>query len=344
MTKPPDLKALAPYLARLRELPFVRSLNASRRAATEDFEAPRLRVITPSAKFTLEVAHTRMNLGRPTVERYLRQFEARGGDWILFAPEISGPTGQHLAAHGVHYVDLQGNCRLRLGDQYLALIEGRRAPRVSARDKGMRLPGYQTIFALLAKPSLVREPLRTIAEEAEVSRQAVVDALARLVHDRALSHTKRGYLWSPQGWSDAVDRWAVGYHDAVRPQLIVGRFHAPEQDPSALEERLRPALDTCGPWRWGGAAAAWRVAPHYRGDKTVVHLQEVPSDLPRRLRVVPGRDGPLVILRALGGVSFLGTTEDTVHPLLAWAELLVENHDRAFEGAAELREKALVPP
>ena len=344
MTSRSDPGALAPYLARLRELPFVRSLDTPRRTVTNGLDAQRLRVITPSAEFTLLVEHTRMNLGHPTVNRYLRQFEERGGEWILFAPAISGPTGQQLAARGVQYVDLQGNCRVNLGDSYIAMVEGRRTPRVAAHDKGMRLPGYQTTFTLLAKPSLVREPLRAIAEAAEVSRQAVVDALARLTHDRALSRTKRGYLWSPKGWSDAVDRWAVGYHDAVRPQLIVGRFYAPELDPAALEERIRPILDSCGAWRWGGAAAAWRVAPHYRGDKTVVHLREVPSDLQRRLRVIPGRDGPLVILRALGGLSFHGATPDTVHPLLAWAELLEENHDRAFEGAAELREKALTPP
>jgi hypothetical protein len=344
MTKPPDQKALAPYLARLRELPFVRSLDASRSAVTDGIEAQRLRVVTQSAEFTLLVAHTRMNLGHPTVDRYLRQFEAHRGDWILFAPEISAPTGQRLAANSVNYVDLQGNCRLSLGDRYIALIEGRRAPRVTAHDKGMRLPGYQAMFALLAKPSLVREPLRTIAAEAEVSRQAVVDTLARLVHDRALFDTKRGYLWNPKGWSDAIDRWAVGYRDVVRPRLLVGRFHAQEQDPKALQERLRPILDTCGTWRWGGATAALRVAPHYQGERTVVHLEEVPSDLPRRLRAIPGRDGPLVILRTLGEVSLHGATPDTVHPLLAWAELLEENHDRAFEGAAELREKALLPP
>lgn len=76
----------------------------------------------------------------------------------------------------------------------------------------------------------------------------------------------------------------------------------------------------------------------------MVHLRDVPDDLARRLRVVPGRDGSIVVLRTLGEISLEGMTRDTIHPLLAWAELLMENNDRALEAAAEFRERALPPP
>ncbi len=340
----PFMNELEPYLARLRDLPFVRGIDSLEPIVADGRAVPRISLKTPQRGFELRVAHSRMNLSRPTVDRYLRLIEQRGGTWVFFAPEIPASLGHLLAERGVNYVDLPGNCRVDLAERYIAMVEGRRAPRVAAHEKGLRLPGYQTLFALLAKPSLAHEPLRTIAARAEVSTQAVVDALARLVHDRALLRTERGYLWRPQGWQEAIERWRVGYHDLVRPRLLVGHFHAREQDPNALEAMLTPRLDTCGPWRWGGASAAWRVAPHYRGGATVVHLRDVPDDLARRLRVVPGRDGSIVVLRTLGEISLEGMTRDTIHPLLAWAELLMENNDRALEAAAEFRERALPPP
>lgn len=344
---------MASYLDRLRELPFVKGLTVEPEPDAES--DGRLRVRTPRKSYPLRVELKSRFLEREEFERLVVEMARRGSPrdppWILMAPAVSASLGQELAAHGLNYVDRQGNCRVALGKEYLALVEGRRAEPVQAVDKAIRAPGYQTLFALLARPRLIDSPLRTIASEAGVSRQAAVDALARLVSEGAIVETKRGYRWLPKGWGEALDRWLVGYRSALRPRWLVGRYRAQERDPEALERRLQPVLDTFGGWRWGGTAAGFRLTGHYRGPRTVVYLQRASEslrDLPRTLKALPDAEGPLVIVGVpatrVQEIAFDGRTPDTVHPLLVYAEMVIEGDERALEAAAELREKYLTPP
>ncbi len=336
--------ALHGYLHHLRELPFVRAVSSSTRPPVEADAL--LRLDTSAGQHQLQVELKTSFLDRATADHLVDSMARRGPGWILLAPAISTALGHKLAARRVNYLDRQGNCFLALGEHFLAQIEGRQPP-TTTRDKSIRVPGYQTLFALLGRPALFNEPLRTIAATAGVSRQAAVDALARLEREGAILKTRRGYVWAPKGWSETVDRWLVGYRDAMRPRLLVGRYRPPERDPEALEQRITPVLDALGSWRWGGTAAGFRLTRHYRGPQTVVHLHdatELPGDLPRRLKALPDVEGPLVVLRTPGEVALDGRTPDTVHPLLVYAEMIVDGHERALEAAAELREKLLAPP
>lgn len=51
--------------------------------------------------------------------------------------------------------------------------------------------------------------------------------------------------------------------------------------------------------------------------------------------------GELTLTRAPGPLAFEGRTPDTVHPLLVYADLMTEGHDRAREAAAEIYERYL---
>lgn len=342
------LRALQPrpvqdYLHWIKALPFVKGVSLSRCALPEADGL--LRIQTPTGERDLRVELKTSFLERAGAEYLVDLMARRGPGWILLMPAVSTALGQKLSARRVNFLDRQGNCFLALGEQYLASIEGRRPTARPARDKSIRVAGYQLLFALLGRPALINEPLRVIASAAGVSRQAAVDALSRLVGEGAILETKRSYVWAPKGWGDTLDRWLVGYRDVMRPRLLVGCYRPSERDPEALERRLKPALDEIGTWRWGGTAAGFRLTQHYRGPRTVVHLcaSEAPEDLPRRLKALPDHDGPLVVLRTPGEVALDGTTDDTVHPLLVYAEMVVEGGERALEAAAELRERFLAP-
>lgn len=332
-----------PYIPHLRALPFVTAATVAH-AAKGEADA-RLRLKTPTRTVTLSVLEISGALDRFRARGVLDTMGARGDGWILFAPAIPADLGRELAQRKTNFVDRQGNCFLALGTRYMAHVEGRTAPARPPQDRSLRAPGYQTLFALLAKPALLDAPLRTLAMEAGVSRQAAVDARARLDAGGEVLATRRGRVWSPKGWRDTLDRWLVGWRDTLRPRLVLGRFTPAERDPEALEARIAPALDALGPWRWGGTAAGFRLTGHYRGPRTVVHLDAAVSDarLAKALRALPDPAGSLVVLRAPGPVAFEGATDDTVHPLLAYAEMN-DGDERALEASVELRARYLAGP
>ncbi len=326
------------YLSRLSEIDFIEDvrLDEKPRSRTGPPADGRLRIRTRSGERTFYLLVKRTHLSYALADQAV---DALGDDkarWILMAPSIGRPLGQYLAERGINYIDLAGNCSLQLSRGYVARIEGRRAATREPQGRGVSAPGYQVLFALLAKRELLTEPLRGIAKHAGVSRQTVSTALKRLVSDGVIVGSPGKYLWVEGGRRQLLDRWLLGYTDRVRPRLLSDIYRTPDDTPTNLEQRLGRILDDRVQWRWGGGTAAFRLAGHYRGPQTVVHLEVVPEDLLVKLGAIADPNGPLTVLGIPGAVALEGATSDTAHPLLVYSELMCSGSERAREAAAGL--------
>lgn len=349
--------ALGSYFARLRELPFIRDVRI---VVEPDHAGPRradaaLVLTAPDGDhgFLVEVKRTHLTYavadhllsGWKNTER--GELRTAGGTrrhrkqprWILLAPYVPRRIGQHLAAQGANYINLEGNCHVRLGDRYIALVEGRLPERKELEGRGLRAAGYQVLFVVLAKPELLNEGIVKIADLAGVGKSTVADTLKKLEQEGLVPTLQnRRRLVNPRA---VLDRWLVGYANAVRPRLLIGRYRTEDLDPSGLEHRIEKVFGTDAAWAWGGGAAAMRLTQHYRGETTIVHLANPAPDLPRRLRAQRDATGPLVLLKAPGRLAFDGAVPRTVHPLLVYTELLTSGDDRARETALEIRQRYL---
>ena len=349
------------YLDHVNRLPFVLSSRA-RSAASSRLDLPGdsdLLLLTPTGEHRLAVEVKSTHLTQSLADHAIHRRSSLERPWLLLAPLIGSEIARYLVEHQVNYLDQRGNCHIQLGENYLAHIEGRSGPRRRPIDKGVRAAGFQVLFALLANPELCRQPLRTIAKAADVSTQPVFDMLHRLVAQGLMVRAKKGYIWLEGRRADALDQWLVGYQNIVRPKLIVDTYRTPDRDPRALEERIAPILSTRElTWRWGGAAAAHKLTGHYRGSRTVLHIEDMPGELPGELRALrasnrilraPGanhphhwpEDGNLVILDAFGSESLAGATSDTAHPLLVYSEMMLGHDERMREAGGEVFDRYL---
>jgi hypothetical protein len=134
-----------------------------------------------------------------------------------------------------------------------------------------------------------------------------------------------------------------GFGATLRPSLAIGRFRARERDIGQLETELARRLSpkAAGRWRWGGGAASQRLTGHFRGDTTIVYVERAPSNVPTLLGLLPDPAGSVSLVRTPGPLVFESPREDTVHPLLAYADLLLEGDQRSREAAAEIQERHL---
>ena len=262
--------------------------------------------------------------------------------------EIDGPYHEDADRFGrtkVNFVDLAGNCHLEVGDRYYAHIEGRRPESKPSTARALRGPAYQVLFALLADPDLTTAPARVLADAAgKVSPQTALDARRRFRDRGLLVGPPDALQWTPRGYRQGLDTFLAGFADTLAAGLIVGRYRARQRDVRDLEEGLTPRLDASVSWRWGGGAACERLTEYYRGDTTVIYVDDARPKLAADLQLAVDRQGPITIMRAPGPLAFDSPKSDTVHPLLAWADLLVEGDERATEAAGEIYNRYLARP
>ena len=334
------------YLQHLRGLPFVKKaeIHLQPRPKTTASGDGTLSIKAPHSTHHFDLEIKRSPTTYAAIDAVIGRREAghaaktpRG--LMLFAPHVGRPLAEYLVGKNVNFVDEAGNCHVRLGSSFMALIQGRTAVPRAALGRGVGLSGHLVLFAILAKPELLNASIRTLAEQAGASKTAVEHLLARLMQEGAIVRTQnRRHL---QGQKTLLDRWLAGYSTLVRPRLLVGQYRTPDTDPSALEARIEQVLTADTPWGWGGGAAANRLTGFYRGSKTILHLAEPSETTIRSLRGLPSNEGELTVLRTPGHIAFEGAAPHTVHPLLIYTELLTEGTDRARESAAMIRERYL---
>ncbi len=335
-----DRERLAPYADELRRLPFVRSVRLRPVPAGKDAGHDALAELrlADGSTTVLHIELKTSHLRSPTVSERRSTRGAAREDVLLAAPHIGAPLGESLEQRGINFIDRQGNCYLRVGDRFVARIQGKTSPKPPARSREMRAPGYQVLFALLADPELVHASQREIATSAGTSKQPVADLLRRLTEERILVQRGRKHAWVKGPDAELMERFVAGYRDTLRPKLMVGRFRLPVREPREVERWLQDHLETV---RFGGTAGAYRLAPHYRGALTVAHLGPPSPPLRKRLKALPAVDGELIWMRHIGQASEKGETGATVHPLLVYAELISDPDPRASEAAGLIRERWL---
>ncbi len=329
------METLRSFADRLTTLPFVDAVDVvDTQNGARDY---RMVVHTPRGDYPLAAELRRTALSYAVVDRSLSAAARAGSDrksWILLAPHVSPQMGAYLAERGVNYLDQVGNCRLQLDDAYLALVEGRKPRRRPVLQEGIRAPGYQVLFTLLAEPRLLEGTVRQIGAGAGVGKTTAAKMIRRLREEQLIAPADRGHrLLQP---ARLVDRWLIAYHDVVRPHLFAGSYRTPDADPPALVERIEGILDheeIAGVW--SGGAALHRITGWYRGRSTVLHLPEIPSGLARLLRALPAREGDLTVLRLPGPVAAAGIAPRTAHPLLVYTELATRGGERAREIAQQ---------
>lgn len=323
----------------LRALPFVREAELS----TADEGSPVVHLTTPSGAETLPCEIRRTHLQREAAQ-FLVHLARESPGLVILAPAVGREVGELFEDEGVNFVDRAGNCHLRLGDEYIGRIQGRTAPKPKGRDRGLRAAAYRALFTLLVRPELIDASARALAAEADVSPQTANDLRHRLIDRGWVLETRHNRVWAPGRWTEVLSFWLSGFATTLAPSLLIGRFRTKEQVPAELEARVEPILRRCCDWRYGGGAAAARLTEYYRGEQTVIYVRNAPGDLVAQLGLARDPAGPVVLLRPPGTAAFESPHPQCVHPLLAYADLLMEDHERARDAAQELYERYLSTP
>ena len=340
-------EALGPWFAELNALPFVRKverIQAEPRLGSFRFDSS-VRVETQDGvcdyfaevkRSYLDVTVTRSLTGIAT--EVLRQ----GRKMLLFARYLPLPTGRRLIESGVEFVDLAGNIHLDLAPNYHWTVLGKRERDVVGRPPVQTPATIQVLFALAANANSRRWTARELAALSGVSKSKAAKTLGDRLRDRTIRDSGDHFQISDP--KDLADQLLSGYRQILRPRLTVGRFRSPEQNVAGFFANLREAA-AGGHLRYAlsGSPAAYLLQGSYRGPLVTVFVQPSTDDLPRTLRLLPDRSGPITLLRAFGEMVFWRVIDNTqlAPPWLIYADLMYERDPRAHQAAEVLRTEVL---
>ena len=235
-----------------------------------------MHIRTPTRPYRLFLELKRTNIGYVTADGVVARAKKHPENpWILFAPYIPRPMGEYLAAAGINFVDEVGNCRLELGTDHVAVIEGRKRAKPNEAGQATGPAAIEVTFAFLAEPDLLNAPVREIAERVGIGKTAVAGAIRKLIRQGLITANKPRRVLRRK---ELLDRWLIGYETIVRPRRMVGRYKTMEADPLRLERRIEDLLEDAEiKWGWGGGAAAMRLTGFYRGAETVLAVHQAPD-------------------------------------------------------------------
>ncbi len=251
---------------------------------------------------------------------------ATGRPRLLLGSKVSPRSADQLRALGVNFVDTVGNIFIR--DESL-LIDVRRS---GAPVRGVPSPNAvnvfstkrsQVLFALLTWPSLVRAPVRQLAETSGVSV-----GLAKEVRDHLEARTgDLRELWPGGRARDQfVEQWAAAFLSGLGSMRRARRFEARSFELHPMEGvQISVSGEVASPWLRNPEEMSLWVRPW-------------DPMLPLRQRWRSGGVPNVVVRNTFWQAPSMSREPiRPAPPLLIYAELLAAQNSRAREAAGEVR-------
>jgi hypothetical protein len=329
-------------MGRLRSLPFIRKLDF-------DPAAGMIELTTPRGRHRLSVEVKRSYLDRSLVNAILShspkgstgkgRTKGAPNARLVLARYIPAAVGEQFIAAGISFADESGNVHVRLGEDYNWTVLGKREPPRPAEADRTTPATIQLLFQFATAPQSATWTVRDLARAAGISKTKVALLLNQFRRERLLDG-KSQFQMTPE----IIDRLVAGYSQTLRPKLVLGRYRPPEPsiDPFLVrvsEEARRKKL----PYALSGGPAADAMQHYYRGSEAPLFLAHPDTAILRHLRLLPDRNGPVILLRPFGELVYWRDFDGRMvaPPWLVYAELLVSSDPRAREAAEELRREFL---
>ena len=266
---------------------------------------------------------------------------------LILSDYFSPGVAERMISAGLEFVDSAGNIYLDWPGRLYVRLQGQKSPQVVEARPGRlsQASGLQVIFALLADPSAVKMSYRDLARLSGVALGSVPAIMRELKEKRFLDQVGRGE-WALMRKPELFDLWVAGYGERLRSKLVIGRFKAPGKGVEEAFDRWQVEAKSAGvDWALTGGFAAYELTRHFKGSSLTMFVSPWRGDLARALRWLPSPQGEITVLRRFSTVAPASPDVEqgtpVAHPLLVYAELLLQGGERELEAAKLVRDQLL---
>lgn len=267
---------------------------------------------------------------------------------ILAAEYINPSIARALKNMDIQFIDCAGNAYLNLPPVYV-YVQGQKQNKAvtllkADTSRAFDYAGLKVIYGFLCNNLLINAPYREIADQTDVANGSVGWVINGLkAAGYIIDSGKRRQLINRR---KLLDRWVEAYPEKLKPKLRVGEFICDDTNWWKTFD-----IAKFGAY-WGGEVGAEKYTSYLKPQMATVYLPEASGNkllaaAKLRKAVEWTGDGPGIvrIYRPFWTGKLQNTSalliQDTVHPILIYADLIASADSRNLETARMLYDSTI---
>lgn len=274
-----------------------------------------------------------------TLDNIISKQKQTDGKRIMIAQYIPTPMKEELRKRNICYLETSGNCYIETCSFFILISNQKTTePKYNEENKLWAPAGIKFLFAVLIDPSILNTSYRNMAFTSNIALGNVGNFIAEMKRDSyVIMGTRNGKpILSLDNRNSLINKWADMYRTVLRPKQMVGRFRfSKKEDRENWEDLINPHQDIY----WGGETAGAILTEHLVPEIYTIYSNIDRFELMKNLRLIPDASGEIEILRPFWNENTITNTNNTVPPILAYAELISSLDSRNREIAARIKEK-----
>ena len=128
-----------------------------------------------------------------------------------------------------------------------------------------------------------------------------------------------------------LEKWIMAYEKKLKPNLAIGTYRFADNDTYFNWKDIKLKE---GETFWGGEPAGDIYTNYLRPEELTLYTTEPRNELMKNYRLVPNQSGNVKIYEKFWKDNT--KEKDTVHPLLAYADLIMKGDRRCTETAEKI--------
>ena len=301
-------------------------------------------ILAPSQTIAVEV---KRNIRPAHLGAIIQRIKTLQPIGLLVADYVNPNIAKTLKDHDVQYMDACGNSYLNLPPIYVN-ITGQK-PVLEAKqetNKAFDISGLKLIYGFLCDRSLVGASYREIAEQTGIALGTVGTLLKGLVDAGYLIDQGKNGKRQLINRRKLLDRWVEAYPEKLKPKLRVGEFICDDKNWWKTFD-----IAKFGAY-WGGEVGAEKYTSYLKPQMATVYLPEASGNkllaaakLRKAVEWTGDGAGIVRIYRPFWTdklqSAFTLIMQDTVHPILIYADLIATADSRNLETARMLYDSTI---
>lgn len=295
--------------------------------------------LTKGQQTSILEAEVKTEVRTATLDNIISKQKQSESRIILIAKYIPTPMKEELRKQNICFIETSGNCYIETRSMFILISDQKTTPPKYNDDTKLWAPaGIKFLFAVLQEPDILNTSYRNMAYASGVALGNIGNFISEMKRDGyIITGTRMGQpILLVDNKTALIDKWSDMYRTVLRPKQMLGRFRfARKEDKTNWHEYAVPYDDIL----WGGETAGAILTGHLTPEIYTIYSNSDRFDLMKRLRLVPSADGDVEILRPFWNKENTAPGDETIPPMLAYAELISSLDSRNREIAQRIKER-----